>query len=272
MKFFLFISLLFSAIISAYGQTELIPLVSLKTEGLIGGVKDKKWIGYEQAKSALTEKKSYEIYDLQGNNISALTVKEIDSDARCEGFGQISFEKKTPETGIAFGGKPNWNPVPRKISFLGVNLRIYQKEIADELRKNNLSKSSVKITQIVKTDLDNDGKDEIILSAMNLKQGLIGRADVGDYSFLMVRKIVNGKVKSFVLQGDFINRATVAKNTESYFAFANEYRVSSIADLNGDGVMEILVFANYYHGEWVSVFEFKNNKFIEVKELSVGCE
>jgi uncharacterized protein (DUF2141 family) len=89
-------------------------------------------------------------------------------------------------------------------------------------------------------------------------------AQKGDYSFILLRKIVAGKVQNIVVSGDF-----VTKNIK--FGAPGKYELSAIADLNGDGKMEIIVFGSYYEGIWVETHEMKGNKPTLVKAFDVGC-
>jgi hypothetical protein len=85
----------------------------------------------------------------------------------------------------------------------------------------------------------------------------------GDYSFVLVRKITGGKPKNILLTGEIITKITNDSTT-------NQYQISSIADLNGDGKMEIVVNGNYYEGDWSQIFELKGNQFSKVLEFECG--
>lgn len=65
-----------------------------------------------------------------------------------------------------------------------------------------------------------------------------------------------------VIAGEFIKEAVE-------FGALNEYGISAIADLNGDGVMEIVTKSYYYEGNASSVYELAGDELREV--LSTGC-
>ncbi len=50
-----------------------------------------------------------------------------------------------------------------------------------------------------------------------------------------------------------------------------KYELSSVADLNGDGKMELIIGGGYYEGMWVESYEIMRNKPIRLKMLDVGC-
>ena len=55
------------------------------------------------------------------------------------------------------------------------------------------------------------------------------------------------------------------------FGAPSEYEVSAIADLNGDGKMELVIYCQYYEGNWVETYEIKSGKLSSVKILDVAC-
>ncbi len=102
----------------------------------------------------------------------------------------------------------------------------------------------------------------MVLVSTFYKKGLDSSPNVGDYSFVLLRKIVGKTVQNIVVAGDFIKR-----NID--FGAPNQYMLSSIADLNGDGKMEIIIYGEYYEGSWAEIYEIKENK--PTKVLETGC-
>jgi len=76
-------------------------------------------------------------------------------------------------------------------------------------------------------------------------------AKPGDYSFVPLRRVVNEvAVTTVVLQ-------SVPDLTPDTTPFIQSHRVSAIADLNGDGRMELVVEGRYYEGIEVAVHELQ---------------
>jgi hypothetical protein len=50
----------------------------------------------------------------------------------------------------------------------------------------------------------------------------------------------------------------------------SDNHISAIADLNGDGVMEIIARGGYYEGSGATVFEVKGNKATMVLDCFCG--
>ena len=80
----------------------------------------------------------------------------------------------------------------------------------------------------------------------------------------MVRKAVGKVVTDHLLEGDFI-----LKKVD--FGAPTENHISAIADLNGDGKMEIVLYGFYYEGDFASACEMKNGKPVKIKEFEIGC-
>ena len=106
--------------------------------------------------------------------------------------------------------------------------------------------------------------DEVLISATYYKGGLSSSANVGDYSFVMVRKAVGKIVTNHLLVGDFITKRID-------FGAPTENAISAIADLNGDGKMEIVLNGSYYEGDFAGAFEMKAGKPAKIKEFEIGC-
>jgi hypothetical protein len=59
--------------------------------------------------------------------------------------------------------------------------------------------------------------------------------------------VVKGKVVTSLIEGDFFPQGLA-------FVAPGEQRVGAVLDLNGDGVMEIVLFGRYYEGDWVKAY------------------
>ena len=140
----------------------------------------------------------------------------------------------------------------------------YIKAASDALRTKGIINKAPKIRDALRVDLEGDGQEEILISATSYEGDIQPRAKKGDYSFVLLRKIVAGKVRNIIVAGDFVTK-------KIDFGVPSEYRISSILDLNGDGKMEIIIYGSYYEGRWIEVYEMKANKPANIKALNVGC-
>ena len=51
----------------------------------------------------------------------------------------------------------------------------------------------------------------------------------------------------------------------------NIFEISSLADLNGDGKLELVIYSRYYEGNALTVFEMKAGSLTKVKMLGADC-
>ena len=243
-------------------KSPIIPIADMKLNGLVGGVKDGKWIRDSETATLMSQRSEFILIGENGVEEGGVTVgNKLEPDVPCEAFQPLKFDLET-DSGIAVGSEAKWNLTPRKPQKLENDSRIYNKIIKSFLFKKGLPKAVVKIRQIYQIDLEGDGRDEIVISATSYKDGVSSTARVGDYSFVLLRKISGKNVKEILLSGELVE-----KNIE--FGAPNDYQISAIADLNGDGKMEIVVFGQYYEGSFSSVFEIDGDKTKSV--LSSGC-
>lgn len=246
------------------GQSKIIPLVEMKIEGLIGGVENGKWVSAERVGKILKGKNEFVLVGWQGVEEGGVSLGTLEApDIPCMDFYPVEFELEM-DSGLAIGSGAKWNPVPRKIAQIDLNQATYKKIIADVLKTKRITTATIKITQAFRVDLEGDGVDEVLLTATHYKNGLAPSAQVGDYSLVLLRKVINGKAQNLILGGEFVTK-------KIDFGAPNEFEISSIADLNGDGKMEIVIFGKYYEGNWVEVFESIKNKPVNIKTLGTGC-
>lgn len=121
------------------------------------------------------------------------------------------------------------------------------------------------IKQILRIDLDGDGVNEVVVVAEDIEDdGLFARE--GDYSIAFLRKVVDGEVQTAIL-GDSV----VAEVEEGVTPFVLSFDVPAVADLSGDGKMEIVVTSKYYEGLGFGVWEYVNDDLGPVLQIESGC-
>ncbi len=129
------------------------------------------------------------------------------------------------------------------------------------LSTRGLTVASPAVKQLLRTDLEGDGVNEVIVVAEEVTPGLL--MEEGDYSIAFLRKVVDGAVQTAILG------ATVVTDSES--PFGASFTVGAVADLSGDGKMEIVLNSAYFEGLAVEVIEYVDNDLGTVTQLQVGC-
>jgi hypothetical protein len=174
----------------------------------------------------------------------------------------------------AYALHASWTAVPRAIQTLPLNNATYQKLMADELKKRKIS-APVIMTQILKTDLDNDKTDEVILVAQRPKVSFDDRrmleskyeSAAGDYSLVLVRKVTRSGVKTFVL-GERVIKKLFDGTNDGQPIVLTQY-VTAIADIDGDGKMEVFLDDYVHEGLGVTIYGWDGRGFS--KKLEWGC-
>ena len=168
---------------------------------------------------------------------------------------------------IGISSLANWNPAPRVPKILEPKGQIYERITREFLESKGISNPVIKNKQIIRVDLEGDGVDEVILSGRHVKSE---DADVGktfkkgSYSFILVRKIIDGEVKSIPIG---VEVYTADIQIEQWTP--REREVTAILDLDGDGVLEIVVHTTGYEGYGTTAYKIKDGAAKDV--LNVGC-
>lgn len=132
---------------------------------------------------------------------------------------------------------------------------------AELLSSRGLDVASPVIKQLFRTDLEGDGVNEVIVVAEDVNPGLL--LEEGDYSIAFLRKAVQGEVETAILG------ATVVGPGDDQFGAS--YTIGAVADLSGDGQMEIVLDSAFFEGLSVGVLEYVNDDLGPVTQLEVGC-
>jgi hypothetical protein len=250
---------------AAQQQAQIVPILEMKVGGLLGGVgRDGKFVDAKTTFAQLKGKGSYTIYGAKGK-VGEMTA-EVEApvpDDPCSDFYSFKTELKNV-AGIAVGANPGWNLSPRAGRQIDLNNAVYVKAASDALRAKGIINKAPKIRQAFRVDLEGDGQEEVLLTATSYEGYVQPSAKKGSYSFVLLRKIVGGKARDIIVTGDFVTK-------DVNFGVPGKFEISSIADLNGDGKLEIIVYGAYYEGNWIEAYEMKDDKPAAIEILNVSC-
>lgn len=114
----------------------------------------------------------------------------------------------------------------------------------------------VKIVQAVDADIDGDGAIETFLVAEETE---FGNEKSGVYSMVFA-------VSPAWDEPAVVEESVIPEDESGYPA---SFRVSAVADLSGDGQMEVVLSGLAWEGSWVTIYEFASSGFETT--INAGC-
>ncbi len=253
---------LLTLVLAAAAHAETFPIVAVEHGFLLGAGGGGKWVKMEDAAKTVHGGEQYHLYTLTEQIGVVKGGKPHSFEEPCPEQQAINLTPK-PKSGVIAVAGP-WNALPRIPKLQDTTQPVYQKAVADFLTGKGIHNPKVKITKIVRIDLDGDGEDEVLISATNYfsKDGVPSGAQQGSYSCVILRRVVGGKVDTQLIDGEFYPKATT-------FSAPNAYEISAILDLDGDGKMEVILDSGYYEGGATAVYSVTGKKPRQL--LIIGC-
>jgi hypothetical protein len=143
--------------------------------------------------------------------------------------------------GMSFSST-SWSAQPRPARSQGdpealkdARFNIYREEASRLAKELGGANVMPELSSVVRSDLDGDGTDEVLVAASYMDIGVgqqgLTPAKIGSFSIVYVRHVVGNAPLSKVIS------AVVAKDAPSILP---SLWIEGAADLNGDGVMEVL--------------------------------
>ena len=241
---------------------------SKPTGYLLGGSASGQWLKPEVAAPLIPGGEHYRLYTLTGEVGASVGRKPAKGEeGPCSDTWYVTLAPFPTGRGsmVAVGGP--WNAMPRTLKITSTEQQVYKEAAAEILKSQGIANPTVNLTQVIRVDLDGDGLEEVLVSATNYERfkpggGLTPNARAGDYSLVFLRRLVQGKVVTSIITGEYYPKA-------KEFNAPAEHRVIGVLDLNGDGILEIVLSGRYYEGEWVDAYRAEGAKIIKL--FSMGC-
>lgn len=259
---------------TALSAADLHPIIEIETGYFFGASENGKWIKPDEAAKSVSDKTTYQVYGLTEQAGQITAAKPVSAEEPCPDTLMVSLSPK-PKDGVIGLAAP-WNALPRKPIIADTTQSVYVDAVRDFLESRGVADPKVRITRILRVDLDGDGEEEVLISATNyftgnksnvhpaapFSEAPIHAPQGGSYSIVILRRIVDGDVQTKVVAGE-----VYAKSNES--VAPNVYNLAAVLDLNGDGKLEVIVHSFYYEGGETTIYRCGPDKAEAV--LSVTC-
>ena len=266
-----FLAPLSTAIVSA---ADLRPIIEVERGYFFGASEKGNWVKADKAAKSVGKKTTYQVYGLtkQVGQITAGKPKSVEEP--CPDTLTVSLSSK-PKDGV-IGLAATWNALPRKPIIADTTQPVYVDAVRDFLKSHGINDPKVRITRILRVDLEGDGEEEVLISATNyftgdksnvhpaapFSEAPIHAPQGGSYSIVILRRVIEGNVQTKLVAGE-----VYAKPDES--VAPNVYNLAAVLDLNGDGKLEVIVHSFYYEGGQTTIYRCEPDKIEPV--LSVEC-
>lgn len=233
---------------------------------VIGAHSDGKWLSSETAGKRLSaEKTAYRVFTLTGEVSAVSGAKAAPNEDVCPDVWMQKLTPEPEEQKHAIGVNAVWNPMPRKAKPTDTTQDVYVQAVRDLLVSKGIAKPKVKITQLLRVDLDGDGEDEVLITATHYTNTVeLLSAKAGDYCLVAMRRLVKGKVQTQIINGEFYSQ-----NNEN--SAPNTYEIGGLLDLNGDGKLEVIIKTGYYEGGGTQVWRLSQDKLMQVLIVECGA-
>ena len=151
-------------------------------------------------------------------------------------------------------------PRPRTVEVLDTDSATYQ-QAAAEVAAGLGATTPATLAQVLRGDLDGDGTDEVVATAEHVTDPDDLTPTPGDWSAVFLRRVA----------GNGVGTSVVASSLAGSDGVVDRLRVSALADLNGDGTMELAVSTESVRGVAMTVYAAEAGE-PPAEVLSAGCE
>jgi hypothetical protein len=163
---------------------------------------------------------------------------------------------------LSVGVTGNWDVTPRLVEEHPTDTPVYVGAIKNWLIDKGFPEPVVEISQILRMDIEGDGTDEVLISASHFVEPTGHDVEFGDYSLVLMRKVVGDSVETIPIVADYYYEVATQ--------FPLTYAMTFPADLNNDGILEILVGVERREGSGIIAFEVVGTTVSPVFEALCG--
>ncbi len=211
---------------------------------LLGGTENGEWLSAEMVAPSLLDGEIYNTYDMNGP-VGSTKGKAPQQNFLCETY--YVETDSYPMGGQEIGVTGNWDVIPRLAQEIPADQEAYVEIVKNWLIGQNIPEPVVAINHVLRVDIEGDGTEEVLISASHFVEPTGHSVVPGDYSLVLMRKVVGNSVETIPLLADYYYEQVEIQ-------FPLTYTSIFLADLNGDNHLEVLVGVERWEGNGVIVF------------------
>ena len=266
---------LLSPVLSAPVPTATPILVTLPNDAdsvLLGVWDGRRWLNTPGAAAQVRAGTAYRAQGLSGPARRVSGSAPQSQGAPCPDFLTLTLKPESTAAQTQLAVRADLNARPRPLTLLPLQHSLYEGVVRAELQRRGLRNPVVQLARVLRADLDGDGRDEVLIEATHFAQNAPGEtqppvdARVGDYSLLLLRWVKNGQAQTTALAADVVLKPGSTDAPRNGLRWVLE----GVADLNGDGRMEMVASESYYEGTSLAAFTWTPAQGPR-KVLETGC-
>lgn len=248
-----------------------VPLIGISGEGItcvIGGLSDGTFVDGPSIVRRIRAKQEYALVTLEGPRDIAWAVGralEFGGEGGCDrhfqqeltlGPGQLG----RPQLAVLGSKHTAAAMLPETLERIEADATV-RRIVADFLVSKGLEDPAVEIAQALRVDLDGDGAPETLVNAVHTERGNARR---GEYAVVLARTGEGESARTVALAED------ITPEDSDYPSVLWENTIVAVLDLEGDGVMEIALYGEFYHGYGWEIVRLRNGEAEHVAFCGCG--
>jgi hypothetical protein len=223
---------------------------------LVGGFKkDRGWLSSADAASYANSETSYDFFSPSASVQAGGGPVEFSPVCR-NSFMRSSTGMPDQMVGVARG----WISEKRVTRELSTDDPAYLQALGDWFQSQGDAPMAIHLTRLLQVDLEGDGTDEVLMSAAYFKDGSGHMTETGDYSVVLMRRLVGDQVRTIPLVKDYYVSSVPAVE----LSYPNIYTLVDAVDLNQDGTLEVVVGVSRWEGGGAIVYRIDGQNVREV--------
>ncbi|HET7229218.1 MAG TPA: hypothetical protein VFJ16_04415 [Longimicrobium sp.] len=237
------------------------PVLDVRSGFLLGAPVNGTWREGQSIARQVRAGRRYRVFGAAAELGTATGARAVSLDVPCPETFNVELAPERNGAEIAVDGA--WNVSPRRVIRLSQAAADgYRDAVRQIVARHGIRNPDPRVTGAVRVDLDGDGTEEVIVSAHRQTADGTFHVGAGDYAIVFVRKLVAGTVRTIMVEEEYHPRAA-GETTPNHYAIAGTW------DLDGDGVMEVMIRGQYYEGGWTTLYRIRGTT--ARKLVSAGC-